>query len=214
MRELNGTAAAVLGFLTTGERSGYDIAKGLQSLVGDFWNVTTSQIYRELRTLADEGLVVAGPVGARDRRPYSLTGAGRAALNRWLDEPPGSDTVRVPLLLKLFMLFHLADPDEGALANMADAYRTAHADQLARLEKELPELEGADCPSRTSSVMASSTSAPCLVGSTAFRGGAAREQGSRRLPRILSRGTGLKWFAIRLAPCCTDVDGHRGLGSS
>ena len=140
MRELNGTAAAVLGFLTTGEHSGYDIAKGLQSLVGDFWNVTTSQIYRELRTLASEGLVAAGPVGARDRRPYSLTAAGHEALNGWLDEPPGSDTVRVPLLLKLFMLFHLADPDDGALAKMADAYRTEHADQLARFEKQLAEL--------------------------------------------------------------------------
>ena len=36
-----------------------------------------------------------------------------------------------------------ADP---SASRAPDAYRTAHADQLARLEKELPELEGGDSP--------------------------------------------------------------------
>src|SRR5690348_375271 len=107
MRALNGTAAAVLAYLSTGEHSGYDIDRALASQVGDFWNVTTSQVYRELQAMASEGLVEAGPRGRRDRRPYSLTEAGRAALDAWLSEPPAPDVVRIPILLKLFMLFAL-----------------------------------------------------------------------------------------------------------
>ena len=146
MRQLNGTAAAVLGYLTQGPHSGYEVAKGLDDMVGDFWNVTTSQIYRELANLADAGLVEAGPVGARDRRPYSLTDTGRRALETWLAEAPGSDVVRIPLLLKLFMLFSVGEPDEAQLARLVGSYRAAHASQLAGYEAKLAELEAAGLP--------------------------------------------------------------------
>lgn len=146
MKTLNGTAAAVLACLSTGEHSGYDVDRALTSLAGDFWNVTTSQVYRELQAMAAQGLVRAGPPGPRDRRAYSLTEAGRAALDAWLSERPASDVVRIPILLKLFILFALERTDDPAMAAMAEAYRAEHEQQAERYRKQLAEMEDAGLP--------------------------------------------------------------------
>jgi DNA-binding PadR family transcriptional regulator len=77
--ELNPTAAALLGFLHSGELSGYDLAKAAAEIIGDFWHVTRSQVYRELAALSACGLVTPAGTGPRAKRPYRITGAGRAA---------------------------------------------------------------------------------------------------------------------------------------
>jgi len=84
---LNPTAASLLGFLNNGPASGYELLGIAEHLIGDFWTLTRSQVYRELATLADRGLVTAGPVGARSRIPYELTEAGRQAFAAWLAQP-------------------------------------------------------------------------------------------------------------------------------
>jgi len=80
--ELNATAGSLLGFLTLGPSSGYELAERIESSIGNFWNVTRSQIYRELRTLEQMGFVSAGGRSARDRTPYSVTPAGERACCR------------------------------------------------------------------------------------------------------------------------------------
>ncbi|GAA1999029.1 PadR family transcriptional regulator [Catenulispora subtropica] len=99
--KLNSTAASLLGFLHRGPASGYELVGIAEDLIGDFWSLTRSQVYRELATLASRDLVTAGPVGPRSRRPYELTDAGRAAFATWLAEPPGAEQIRFPLLLTL-----------------------------------------------------------------------------------------------------------------
>lgn len=146
MRQLNGTAAAVLGYLTLGPQSGYDIVKGLDEMVGAFWNVTTSQIYRELQGLANAGLVEAGPREARDRRPYTLTDPGRAALQAWMSEPADEDVVRIPLLLKLCVLFSFANPQPAWLGELVASYRATHAAKLADYEAKLAQFDAAQAP--------------------------------------------------------------------
>src|SRR2546423_5398362 len=48
-QDLNSTAASLLGFLETyGPMSGYDIVGMVEGSIGYFWNVTRSQVYREL----------------------------------------------------------------------------------------------------------------------------------------------------------------------
>jgi DNA-binding PadR family transcriptional regulator len=142
---LNGTAAAVLAYLDTGPQSGWDIATGLQILIGEFWNITPSQVYRELRTMADQGLVTAGPAGARDRRPYNITAAGRDALSAWKDEPLERDVVRIPLLLRMFLEF-TAQPDSRRLDRLVHQYRALHSQQLAGYETKLLEFVQAGLP--------------------------------------------------------------------
>lgn len=148
MRELNGTQAAVLAYLTSGSRSGWDIGRGLDALVGEFWNVTPSQVYRELHKMAAGGLVEASSSGPRDRRPYSITGDGRAALRTWLAAEPASDVVRIPLLLKLFLSF--GDDDgrttDADIARNVEAYRREHEGLLERYTATLAELERSGAP--------------------------------------------------------------------
>lgn len=98
---LNATAASLLGFLHGGEYSGYELVGVAELVIGDFWSLTRSQVYRELAGLADRGLIAAGVTGPRARQPYRLTPAGRSAFKRWVSQPPGPEQIRYPLLLTI-----------------------------------------------------------------------------------------------------------------
>jgi len=125
---LNATAAALLGFLHAGEQSGYELATVAAQAIGDFWTVTRSQVYRELTALAERGLVVERARGARSRRPYEITPAGRAAFAEWISRPPGTEQIRYPLLLTMSFGEWLGP--ERLLALVAD-HRRLHEDRLA-----------------------------------------------------------------------------------
>ncbi|MGC9665927.1 PadR family transcriptional regulator [Planosporangium sp. 12N6] len=120
--DLNPTSASLLGFLHEGDFTGYDLVKVARMLIGDFWSLTQSQVYRELAGLADRGLVTVGETGPRSRRPYRITEAGRAAFRDWIRRPPGGEQIRYPLLLTLAFGAHL-DPDE-LLEFVAEQRRT------------------------------------------------------------------------------------------
>lgn len=106
---LNATAASLLGLLHRGPMSGWDLARMAETVIGDFWNVTQSQVYRELRTLEQAGLVAAGPAGTREKKPYTITDKGKTAFEIWIRREPGPDTIRSPLLLMVFFGQHLDD---------------------------------------------------------------------------------------------------------
>jgi DNA-binding PadR family transcriptional regulator len=107
LKEINATAASLLGFLHTGPMTGWELDAAVGNTIVHFWNVTRSQVYRELRTLAELGYVQAGDTGPRDRRPYAITDAGREAFAAWIVRHPGQTIVRMPLLLTVFFGKHL-----------------------------------------------------------------------------------------------------------
>ena len=124
----NATAASLLGFLTSGPSSGWDLLSTARLVIGRFWSITSSQVYRELATLERDGLVTAGESGLRERRPYRLTAAGRRAFRQWLRQPPGTEQIRYPLLLRISFGRHLPP---GALADVVAEHRRLHAERLA-----------------------------------------------------------------------------------
>ncbi|MCX4760270.1 PadR family transcriptional regulator [Streptomyces sp. NBC_01275] len=96
---------AVMAALLEGEASGYDLAKGFEASVANFWMATPQQIYRELERMEGEGLVAARVV-LQERRPnkrlFSLTEAGLAAVHAYTAEPPARPTaIRDELLVKV-----------------------------------------------------------------------------------------------------------------
>lgn len=112
--QLTTTEAAVLGLLSHGPRSGYDLRKAVESSVGLFWTPAKSQIYAVLPQLVEAGFATVRRV-AQDQRPdksvYRLTRAGRAALKAWLEETPmAPDPARSLLLTKVFF-GDLVSPD-------------------------------------------------------------------------------------------------------
>ena len=136
--DVNPTAGSILGFLASfGSLTGWKLDQVIDTSIGNFWHVTRSQVYRELRDLATRGLVVQGDSGPRDRTPYDITEAGRAALHAWLARDPGPDVIRHRLLLTVFFRDHLA-PDR--LAEILAAQRAEHESTLSRyheLERDL-----------------------------------------------------------------------------
>jgi DNA-binding PadR family transcriptional regulator len=145
-RPLNATAASLLGFLHSGPKTGWDLVATAQRDIGDFWSITQSQVYRELAAMANAGLVEAGERGARDRRPYTITDAGREAFASWVAQPPDEELIRFPLLLTI--LFGRQVPRATLAAHIAH-HRALHLKRLAvherlRAERSTPGEDGPD----------------------------------------------------------------------
>ena len=103
---------ALLGLLADAPASGYELARTFEvSLQHWAWHARHSQIYPELNKLADEGVIDVLEEGARGRRTYAITDAGRAELRQWLINPPEAPTVRNESVLRIFLLPTL-DPDD------------------------------------------------------------------------------------------------------
>lgn len=129
----NATAASLLGFLHHGPMSGWDLTAMAQTVIGDFWSLTPSQVYRELERMAQVGLVQPDEPGARNRRPYALTDAGRDAFAAWIDQEPGDEQIRFPLLLTVSFGRHLPP---ARLREFCQRHRQIHAARLAEYEQQ------------------------------------------------------------------------------
>jgi DNA-binding PadR family transcriptional regulator len=95
---------AVLAALLDAESSGYDLAKSFDASVSNFWMATPQQLYRELDRLAEQGLIQARVV-EQERRPtkrvYSLTEAGREAIQEFTSKAPKPCVIRDELAVKV-----------------------------------------------------------------------------------------------------------------
>jgi DNA-binding PadR family transcriptional regulator len=132
--DLTPTSIIVLGLLEFGEATPYDLKARVAGSVGSFWSVPHSALYAEPERLRRGGLVEERrEEGGRRRRVFSLTAAGRRALDEWRAEPAaGLPELRDPALLKLFFG---ADPAAVA-ASQIDAHRArlAHYEAIEALD--------------------------------------------------------------------------------
>jgi DNA-binding PadR family transcriptional regulator len=133
---LNATAASILGFLEREPKTGWELAARIEDVIGDFWNVTRSQIYRELKSLAAQGLVTSLETGPRDSQPYRITEAGKRAFRRWIAEEPGIPNMRLPLVLQVFFAEEVPRGNlEASLAKLR-AYHAQRLEVYRGFEKE------------------------------------------------------------------------------
>lgn len=124
---LNATAGALLGLLRDGPKSGYDLVAEAEKVIGSFWTITRSQVYRELADLADRGLIERGVPGPRDRQPFGITSEGSSAFRAWVNTPPEPENLRIPLLLRLTFAEEI-DPDR--LRDTLVEHRATHRQRL------------------------------------------------------------------------------------
>lgn len=123
----------ILGLLTFGPRSGYDVIKlGDESIAGIHRMPSKAQVYAELRKLEGAGLAdseAVGQAGRPDKRVYAITLAGRVALREWLLN------VEAPALsgLSLVVIFFGAEIPAAALAARLEDYAADAERQLAVL---------------------------------------------------------------------------------
>jgi DNA-binding PadR family transcriptional regulator len=125
---------AVLAALLEGESSGYDLSKGFDASVANFWMATPQQLYRELDRLAEEGLIKARIVH-QERRPnkrmLSLTEAGREAIQEFTGRAPKPSVIRDELMVKV----------QAADAGNAQAVRDFIAERLQWATAKLQRYE-------------------------------------------------------------------------
>ncbi len=103
---LSTTELSVLGLLSYGEHSGYDLKKAAEAGVGYVWTGAKSHIYAVLPRLVEGGFATTRRV-AQERRPdkqvYRITNKGEQAFHEWLEEPVDERAgSRSPFLLKVF----------------------------------------------------------------------------------------------------------------
>lgn len=86
---LTTTSYAILGHLALQPWTMYDLAHQMRSNVHYFFPRAESQVYAEPKRLVALGLATARRemTGRRARTVYSITEAGRVALDRWLADP-------------------------------------------------------------------------------------------------------------------------------
>ncbi|MHC1781255.1 MAG: PadR family transcriptional regulator [Anaerolineaceae bacterium] len=104
----------ILGFLSLGPLTGYDLKKHIDNSTQLFWHAELSQIYPSLKNLEAKGLVIFDTVpqeGKPDKKIYAITPAGRQTLNDWLSEPlDETPPTKSLVLLKIFFLESLGKP--------------------------------------------------------------------------------------------------------
>jgi DNA-binding PadR family transcriptional regulator len=136
--EINATAASLLGFLQNEPMSGWDLTARVREIIGDFWNVTKSQIYKELKVLAERGYVVEKESGPRDKHVFGVTPSGRAAFRAWIKNRPDIPNMRLPIVLTVF--FGDALPPED-MRSILEQHRAHHEERL-RVYRSFPAQEG------------------------------------------------------------------------
>jgi DNA-binding PadR family transcriptional regulator len=108
---LTPTGWTILGFLSFSPRNGYQLRAAVQRSVGAFWGVSYGQLYPQLKTLAEAGLIEETDppedTETTGRQTWwRLTEAGADALRQWLLEPAAPTQVRDESLVKLLFSDH------------------------------------------------------------------------------------------------------------
>ncbi|MDQ6825640.1 MAG: PadR family transcriptional regulator [Candidatus Eremiobacteraeota bacterium] len=135
---LNATSASLLGFLHREPMSGYQLVSEVENSIGYFWNVTKSQIYREIKVLAENRFIILSKSGVRDKRLCTITAAGRSAFRQWIAHMPAPELIRFPLLLTLFFGDRVPPAE---LRVILKKHRAQHAERLSHYEDILPQAE-------------------------------------------------------------------------
>ena len=112
---MNTLGYAILGLIDKQKVTGYDLTKIFNDSVADFWNANQSQIYPELKKLAQAELIqyevrIQGEV--LEKKLYSITEKGKTALKEWMleEEPPLPQSKDI-FKLRVYFAEHLSQAE-------------------------------------------------------------------------------------------------------
>jgi len=137
--KLTPTSYVVLGLVAlAGNATPYELKRRVADSIGNVWSFPHAQLYTEPARLAAAGLLKENrEKGGRNRRHFTITATGHAALHKWLSET-GSERgevreLRDPGLLRLFFADLLSSAE---ISELARAQESSHRKSLTRLEAE------------------------------------------------------------------------------
>lgn len=146
------TSYTILGLLSFGEEmSGYDVRQWAQSMKFFYWSPAQSQVYSELRRLAEHDLVTMREVrqsGKPDKRLYQITDAGVTEFQRWWasDELDTTTVLKHSVVLKIFF-GHMGTPEKLIeLLEKFSAEQREHLSQLGVVQEYMENDEAMSYP--------------------------------------------------------------------
>jgi DNA-binding PadR family transcriptional regulator len=128
--ELSALGYALLALLARAPLTGYDLAQRMRRSTDFFWTARHSQIYPELARMEAAGLVtheVVRQTERPDKKIFTMTEAGYAALRAWLVQPVQPAPERDEMMLKTVCAWRI-EPEEAIAL-----FRAQEAEHLARL---------------------------------------------------------------------------------
>ncbi|MEU4625381.1 PadR family transcriptional regulator [Actinoplanes sp. NPDC023801] len=151
---------AILVSLLEQPGSGYELARRFERSIGRFWTATHQQIYRVLKRMESDGLVLAeeiGQDGRPDKRRFTATGPGRDVLAEWLRAPVQPEAVRHELAVKIRGAAFTDDAGRTGLIGEVERYRAEHEALLYTYingeKRDFPDLDGLDVGQRLQHVV-------------------------------------------------------------
>jgi PadR family transcriptional regulator, regulatory protein AphA len=102
-RRLSTTSYAILGLLSSGPHTAYEIAQQMQRSFDYIWPRARSGLYTEPKALvaARYATVSHESRGRRPRAVYAITRKGQRALSDWLDSTPSPPTIEIETILRV-----------------------------------------------------------------------------------------------------------------
>ena len=137
-RPVNAMSYALLGLLSLRSWTGYELTQQVRRSLTHVWPASAANLYREQQRLvrlgwASVSLEAAGPERTRNR--YTITAAGRSALQQWLDDAPGPTNLESEAFLRIWFA------DAGTPDQLARTLR-ATADEARATVDHVVELFG------------------------------------------------------------------------
>jgi len=139
MARVNYAKYVILGMLSGGPMTGYEMRRWAKELLGYVWDIGYGQIYPALSLLERDGLATMAQektAGGRVRKVYSITGRGLEELRDWLRGP---ETKEYELILKMCFGSQL---EPGELIEKLESYSRKREGEILLMEQWLRDLEG------------------------------------------------------------------------
>jgi DNA-binding PadR family transcriptional regulator len=129
-RALTATSFGVLSLLTLREYSTYELTRQMRLALDHLWPRANSNVYAEAKRLVAAGLAESRVEwnGDRRRTVYSITAAGRDAVERWLARPSSQPRFESEGLMKVFFA------ENGTREDLLTSIRALGASAAAALE--------------------------------------------------------------------------------
>lgn len=138
MPKTNYAKYIVLGMLSCGPMTGYEMRQWVKEALSYIWDISYGQIYPTLALLERTGLATMAEeksAGGRARKVYQITDKGLEELRAWLRGP---ETREYELLLK--MCFGNQMPTTELIKKL-DTYRKKREEELALMDLWLKGME-------------------------------------------------------------------------
>jgi DNA-binding PadR family transcriptional regulator len=141
----------ILAMVAEGANSGYAMRKQMTRMRGGRWSAESGSVYRVLRRLERDGLVIeARRVGVpnRERTEYDLTPQGEALLHSWLTFPPDRSEIAFlvdPLRTRSYFLSRLKQAEQ---VRVVKTWMQENKQFMQDLQRDMETLEKTLGPTR------------------------------------------------------------------